>query len=95
MAAECWWPGDISSQGISNLDIDQVIPVERVKITSLENDSTKVLGKQKLSTILDVKIRQVANTEEYSGSHLNIKMSSYQYGDSHVNDKTVSRPSYL
>ena len=26
---------------------------------------------------------------------LNIKMSSYQYRDSHVKDKTVSRPSYL
>ena len=29
------------------------------------------------------------------GSHLNIKMSSYQYRDPHVKDKTVSRPSYL
>ena len=26
---------------------------------------------------------------------LNIKMSSYQYRDPHVKDKTVSRPSYL
>ena len=26
---------------------------------------------------------------------LNIKMSSYQYKDPHVKDKTVSRPSYL
>ena len=30
-----------------------------------------------------------------SGSRLNIKMSSYQYRDSHVKYKTVSRPSYL
>ena len=29
------------------------------------------------------------------GGHLNIKMSSYQYRDPHVKDKTVSRPSYL
>ena len=29
------------------------------------------------------------------GDHLDIKMSSYQYRDSHVKDKTVSRPSYL
>ena len=29
------------------------------------------------------------------GGGLNIKMSSYQYRDSHVKDKTVSRPSYL
>ena len=28
-----------------------------------------------------------------SGSRLNIKMSSYQYKDSHVKDKKVSRPS--
>ena len=27
--------------------------------------------------------------------HLNIKMSSYQYNDTHVKDKVVSRPSYL
>ena len=30
-----------------------------------------------------------------SRGRLNIKMSSYQYRDSHVKDKTVSRPSYL
>ena len=30
-----------------------------------------------------------------SGGRLNIKMSSYQYMDPHVKDKTVSRPSYL
>ena len=29
-----------------------------------------------------------------SGSHLNIKMSSYQYKDPHVNDKMVLWPSY-
>ena len=29
------------------------------------------------------------------GDHLSIKMSSYQYRDHHVKDKTVSRPSYL
>ena len=29
------------------------------------------------------------------GGRLNIKMSSYQYRDPYVNDKTVSRPSYL
>ena len=29
------------------------------------------------------------------GGCLNIKMSSYQYKDAHVKDKTVSRPSYL
>ena len=29
------------------------------------------------------------------GGRLNIKMSSYQYRDPHVKDKTVSRPSYL
>ena len=29
---------------------------------------------------------------EISGSRLNIKMSSYQYRDHHVKDKTVSRP---
>ena len=29
------------------------------------------------------------------GSRLNIKMSSYQYRDPHVEDKTVSWPSYL
>ena len=29
------------------------------------------------------------------GDCLNIKMSSYQYRDSHVKDKTVSRPSFL
>ena len=29
------------------------------------------------------------------GDRLNIKMSSYQYRDPHVKDKTVSRPSYL
>ena len=28
-------------------------------------------------------------------SRLNIKMSSYQYMDPHIKDKTVSRPSYL
>ena len=31
----------------------------------------------------------------HPGGHLNIKMSSYQYTDPHVKDKTVSRPSYL
>ena len=30
-----------------------------------------------------------------SGGRLNINMSSYQYRDPHVKDKTVSRPSYL
>ena len=30
-----------------------------------------------------------------TGGRLNIKMSSYQYRDHHVKDKTVSRPSYL
>ena len=30
-----------------------------------------------------------------SWGRLNIKMSSYQYMDPHVKDKTVSRPSYL
>ena len=30
-----------------------------------------------------------------SGDSLNIKMLSYQYKDTHVKDKTVSRPSYL
>ena len=29
----------------------------------------------------------------YAGGRLNIKMSSYQYRDQHVKDKTVSRPS--
>ena len=29
------------------------------------------------------------------GGCLNINMSSYQYGDPHVKDKTVSRLSYL
>ena len=29
------------------------------------------------------------------GACLNIKMSSWQYGNSHYKDKTVSRPSYL
>ena len=29
-----------------------------------------------------------------SGGRLNIKMLSYQYRDPHVEDKTVSRPSY-
>ena len=29
------------------------------------------------------------------GGRLNVKMSSYQYRDPHVKDKTVSRPSYL
>ena len=29
------------------------------------------------------------------GGRLNIKMSSYQYRDPHVKDKTVLRPSYL
>ena len=29
------------------------------------------------------------------GVHLNIKMPSYQYSDSHYTDKTVSWPSYL
>ena len=29
------------------------------------------------------------------GGHLNIKMSSYQYRDPHVKDKTVARPSCL
>ena len=29
------------------------------------------------------------------GDRLNIKMSSYQYRNLHVKDKTVSRPSYL
>ena len=33
-------------------------------------------------------------TQETRG-RLNIKMSSYQYRDPHVKDKTVSRPSYL
>ena len=31
----------------------------------------------------------------WSGGRLNIKMSSFQYRDPHVKDKTVSRPSYL
>ena len=30
----------------------------------------------------------------WPGGHLNIKLSSYQYRDSYVKDKTVSRPSY-
>ena len=30
-----------------------------------------------------------------AGGHLNIKMSSCQYRDPHVKDKTVSQPSYL
>ena len=29
------------------------------------------------------------------GGCLNIKMSSYEYSDPHVKDKTVSQPSYL
>ena len=29
------------------------------------------------------------------GGRLNIKMLSYQYRDPHIEDKTVSRPSYL
>ena len=32
---------------------------------------------------------------ENPGGHLNIDMSSHQYMDSRVKDKTVSRPSYL
>ena len=34
-------------------------------------------------------------TPKGSGDHLSIKMSSYQYTDPHVKDKTVSRPSCL
>ena len=30
-----------------------------------------------------------------SGGRLNIKMSSYQYKDPHVKDKTVSQPSFF
>ena len=33
--------------------------------------------------------------KEWSGSHLIRKTLSYQYRDSHVKEKTVSRPSYL
>ena len=32
---------------------------------------------------------------EEPGGRLNIKMSSYQYRNTHVKDKTVSRPYYL
>ena len=31
----------------------------------------------------------------HPGGCINIKMSSYKYRGPHVNDKTVSRPSYL
>ena len=36
-----------------------------------------------------------ANKCSHSGSRLSVKMSSYQYRDPHVKDKTVPRPSYL
>ena len=36
-----------------------------------------------------------SNIKRHQGGRLNIKMSSYQYRDIHVKDKTVSRPSYL
>ena len=39
--------------------------------------------------------RRLNNNKIPTGGHLNIKMSSYQYRDPHVKDKTVSRPSNL
>ena len=40
-------------------------------------------------------IHNLATSRIRSGGRLNINMSSYQYRDPHVKDKTVSRPSYL
>ena len=40
-------------------------------------------------------LKTKSDTFMTSGSHLNIKMSPYQYRDPHVKDKIVSRPSYL
>ena len=52
------------------------------------------------AVILLIKLHIIYKKNEYhnvvkSGGRLNIKMSSYQYRDPHVKDKTVSRPSYL
>ena len=33
--------------------------------------------------------------QNHMGARLNVKMPSYQYGDPHIKDKTVSRPSYV
>ena len=41
------------------------------------------------------KVGQTGFTHWKKGGRLNINMSSYQYGDPHVKDKTVSRPSYI
>ena len=38
---------------------------------------------------------KVIVVHEYTGSCLNIKAIFYRYGDSHVKDNTVARPSYL
>ena len=38
---------------------------------------------------------QVWQFKQTAGGRLNIRMSFYKYRDSHVKDKTVSRPSYL
>ena len=42
-----------------------------------------------------LKLRSSNTRDCRPGPRLNIKMSSYQHGDPHYKDKTVSRPSYL
>ena len=45
--------------------------------------------------ISDERISLVKSYTKDTGGLLNIKMSSYQYRDPHVKNKTVSQPSYL
>ena len=68
------------------------------KITLLLSDLHN--GNQILSFIWKMEVPIPRKWDEIfllnlSGGHLNIKMSSYQYKDAHVEDKMVSRLSYL
>ena len=57
-------------------------------MTAIVDDSLALLGavyQSHLSTLFPMT----------PGDRLNIKMSSYQYRDPHIKDKTISRPSDL
>ena len=66
----------------------------------LENYLSKILFKSPRGQWVNIKILENIseldyNQKDHAGAHLNIKMSSYQYWESHYQDKTVSQPSYL
>ena len=71
-------------------------------LSSIHSKSTKLLPKGRLQILLAFIKRKVGLVLSFKLKHFgdlgvrpNIKMSSYQYKNSHAKDKTVSRPSYL